>query len=245
MKKTHLNLTRIFQAIRKGKKFPLATRNYPSRGQTTTQDLYQTPLGKFFLKKPSLRNHKECQINMKDGTLSEREYWAYCLAAKLGLHVPPLWLVNRLTTIQVWLDYPDARTFATSQGKMTMKPENVFDCALFDWVTGQIDRHDANYLYNYVDREIILVDSAFSFLKFSGSIPDYLKYFEIGFPGELKRSLKTAMQSRFLNLNPSALSRLVPLKNKFEKEALQARFGQIQKVQCIQHIIDLYRGTQK
>ncbi len=245
MRQQPLTISEILNLIRKGKKFPLATRNYPSRGQTTTQDLYQTPKGKFFLKKPSKRNHEECQINIKDGTLSEREYWAYRLATEIGLHVPTLWLVNRQTTVQVWLDYPDARTFATSQGKMTMKAENVFNCALFDWVTGQIDRHDANYLYNYVDKEIILIDSAFSFLKYSGSIPDYLKYFEIGFPDELKRRLKTTIQSQLSHLKSSSLVRLIPLKNKLEKEALQHRLEQIQTVQCIQDIIHLYRGTKK
>lgn len=245
MRLSHLTLQQILAAIRKGKKFPLATRNYPSRGQTAVQDLYQTLKGKFFLKKPSKRNHDECQINMNDGTLAEREYWAYRLALEIRLPVPPLWLIKREATVQIWLDYPDARTFATSQGKMMMKATNVFDCALFDWITGQIDRHDANYLYNYVDQEIILIDSAFSFLKYSGSIPDYLKYFEIGFPEELKRTLKTKTQSQLFALRNSNLAKLVPLKSKQEKEALQYRLEQIRETRCIQDIICLYRGTKK
>lgn len=34
--------------IKNGQKLPFATENYPSRGQTTTQELYQTEQGKFY-----------------------------------------------------------------------------------------------------------------------------------------------------------------------------------------------------
>lgn len=232
----------ILKAIRLGIKLPLATKNYPSRGQTAVQALYQTSKGKFFLKKSSLQNHKHCQINPKSGTLAEREYWAYVLAQKIGLTVPKLWLVDQFTTVQVWLDYPDARTFATSQGKMELHSNDVYNCALFDWLTGQIDRHDANYLYNYVNQKIILIDSAHSFLKYEGSIPDYLKYFEIGFPKELAKPIITPIQKILKNLTKNKLYELVPLKEKDEEIALKARWEQTIKARCIQDIIDLYRG---
>ena len=232
----------ILKAIQSGIKLPLATKNYPSRGQTAVQELYQTSKGKFFRKKSSIQNHQHCQINPKNGTLAEREYWAYMLAQKIGLNVPRLWLAYQFTTVQVWLDYPDARTFATSQGKMELQADNVYNCALFDWLTGQIDRHDANYLYNYVDRKVILVDSAHSFLKYSGSIPDYLKYFEIGFSKELAKPITTLLHKTLKGLTEEKLNKLVPLKEHNEKIALKRRLEQTSEARCIQDIIDLYRG---
>jgi len=78
--------------IREGERLPLAVENYPSRGQTAVQELYQTREGKLFLKRVSERNHTECQINIDSGTLAEREFWAYRLARAIGLFVPMLWL---------------------------------------------------------------------------------------------------------------------------------------------------------
>lgn len=236
-----MQLSLIKKLLKKSLKLRLATQNYPSRGQTAIQDLYQTSKGKFFLKKSSKQNHIDCQIDIEAGTLAEREYWAYRLAKALGLEVPSLWLLESHTTIQIWLDYPDGRQYATSQGKLILKPENVFDCALFDWLTGQVDRHDANYLYDYVRQKIILIDSAHCFLKYSGSIPGYLKYYEIGYSSELKKSRKTQVWSNLDSLSGKRILNLAPLKSTEEQLALKNRLQQVQRIDSIQGIIDLYR----
>ncbi len=237
----HWSLKQIQLLLKRGAKLPLATQHYPSRGQTAVQELYQTSQGKFFLKRSSKQNHQDCQIDVKSGSIAEREYWAYCLARQIKLQVPELWLLDSMTTVQVWLDYPDVRQYSTFQGKLFLKSENVFDCALFDWLTGQVDRHDANYLYNYVDQEIILIDSAHCFLKYTGSIPDYLKYFEGSVPKELPRIQKTPTQSVIAKLSEKEILKLVPLNKVEEKAALLHRLGQLRKIQTLQEIIHLYR----
>ncbi len=235
------NVKKIQVLIEKGKELPLATQHYPSRGQTAIQKLYLTPKGKFFLKKTSKQNHIDCQVEINSGSIAQREYWAYCLAEKLKLNVPCLWLIDPMTSVQVWLDYPDARQYSTFQGKLVFKPENIFDCALFDWLTGQVDRHDANYLYNYVVQDIILIDSAHCFLKYTGSIPDYLKYFEGSFESELAVVRKTSTQSILSKISEKEVLKLVPLKLEEERSALVNRLKQLREVQTIQEIIQLYR----
>ena len=235
----------VRKLIKKGVKLPLATKNYPSRGQTAIQDLYQTPQGKLFLKRSSKQNHIDCRVLVDSGTLAEREYWSFCLAKDLGLSVPPMWLLDKFTTVQIWLNLPDAHQFATTRGKLDLIADDIFDCALFDWVTGQIDRHDANYLYDYVNRRIILIDSAHGFLKYSGSIPDYLRYFEIGFPRELKIKHSTSVLKKIRAFSRTHLLKVVPLRDDEERAALMSRFSQLEEVHSLEGIIALYRGGQK
>ncbi len=240
-----LKISQIKKLLKVSQKSPFATKNYPSRGQTAVQEIYQTSSGKLFLKKSSPRNHCECQIDPQTGSIAEREFWAFQLAHALQLNVPYLWLLDKNTTVQIWLDIPDARLFATSFGKLSLKAINVFECALFDWLTGQVDRHDANYLYDFVQQEIILIDSAHSFLKYEGSIPDYLKYFEIGFSKQLNGTLFSPFQERLKKLSTQQINKLVPLKNQEEKQALHQRWKQCKEVKSIQAIIDLYRGERR
>jgi hypothetical protein len=223
-------------------KLELATQNYPSRGQTTTQELYQTARGKLFLKRVSKRNHSDCQIAIEKGTLAEREYWAFLLARELGLRVPQLCILDEMTTVQSWFDIPDGRTYTTSQAAMKLKTPNVFDCAAFDWLTGQVDRHDANYLYDYVKEEIVLIDSAHSFLKYDGSLPDYLKIFEIAYPNEIRKRQNTAVKSKIMKLNFTKIQSIVPLKDPEEKSMLETRLDQIGRANTLHDIINLYRG---
>lgn len=222
---------------------PLATRNYPSRGQSAIQRLYQTPQGKIFFKRTSEQNHRDCHIDPTTGTLAEREWWAYRLAVHLGLRVPQLWLFDRLTTLQTWLDIPDGRTYSTYHGVIRLQTPNVFDCACFDWLTGQIDRHDANYLYDFVRAEIVLIDSAHSLLRYEGSIPDYLRLFEFGNSAQLRQPQTTRVHHRICRLTPRQLRSLVPLRQQSEIAALAQRAAQIQSVQTTADIIQLYRGS--
>lgn len=236
-----LSTSKIKALIKSGQRLPFATENYPSRGQTTVQELYQTTYGKLFLKKVSERNHDECQINIKSGTLAEREFWAYRLASAIGLFVPPLWLMDKFTTVQIWFDYPDGKTFKKSTGKMEFIVENIFDCVIFDWVTGQIDRHDANYLYNYKDKLVIPVDSAHSFLRFEGSLPDYLHLFEIGETKYLSKQIKSALKEKLTSMSDRVLQSLVPLRDSNEARALMDRKKVLSVVNTIQDVLNLFR----
>lgn len=168
-----------------------------------------------------------------------------CLAEKIGLKVPTLWLLDDSTTVQIWLNLPDAHVYGTTQGKMELVAEDVFNCSLFDWVTGQIDRHDANYLYDYVNERIILIDSAHSLLKYSGSIPDYLRYFEVGYPRELRSPRSTKISTSLTRLTQNELRRLLPLKQDDESTALELRFEQIKNVSTLHEVIRLYREAKR
>ncbi|GEM_PF-2853354 len=236
-----LSVATVRALLAKGKEQPVATTNYPSRGQTSVQKLYLTPRGKFFLKRSSEQNHLDCQIRMASGTLAERELWAYRLARHLGLSVPTVWLLDRRTTVQVWFDLPDARQYSTYHGVMQLDDANVFDCALFDWLSGQIDRHDANYLYNFVAGQIILIDSAHAFLQYEGSLPDYLRFSEATHQRTLTRTMRTPLRHRMATLTAHQLHRLVPLPQREERMALQHRLAQAQRVTCTQDLINLYR----
>lgn len=235
-------LTEISKLLKEGTQIPLAIKNYPSRGQTSIQELYQTKIGKIFLKRTSERNHKDTQVKKESGSLAEREYWSFCLARYIGLNVPVLKLLDIDTTVQTWLDYPDAHTFLSRQGRLTLKSENVFDCGLFDWITGQIDRHDANFLYNYNQDEIILVDSAHAFLKYEGGLPDYLSYFEISNPKDLELQIPSKVQKNILALSQNQLKKLIPLRNKEEWHALWERKEKLASIRSVQDILNLYRG---
>lgn len=233
----------VQRLISKGKKLPLATQNYPSRGQSAVQELYQTSEGKLFLKKVSARNHAECQIDPKTGTLAERESWACRFAFYLGIRVPELWLIDPNTTVQRWFDLPDARTYKTSQDRMFFKSSNIFECALFDWVTGQVDRHDANYLYDYAHDLIVPVDSSHCFLKYTGSMPDYLSYYEATKDRELAKPIPTPVKEKLKNLiGEGKVSSLVPLKEVHELEALMNRIHQAVRCSSVQDILLLYRS---
>lgn len=232
----------VRQWIRKGKKLALATQNYPSRGQTAVQELYQTKAGKLFLKRVSERNHRECQINPKDGTLAEREYWAFRLASFLKLKVPELVLLDSLTTVQIWFDLPDGRQYTTAQRPLELERENVFNCALFDWLTAQSDRHDANYLYDFVNQKIILIDSGHAFLKHSGSLPDYLRIFEVAYKEELNsKQNNLSLLNKIRNCSSKDLEKQVPLRNLQEKEALLIRQRQLKSISTLADLIQLYR----
>lgn len=239
--KSSFTSKQALQAIKKGGELELATHQFPSRGQTAKQRLFQTPLGKLFLKEVSSRNHRECQIDTKSGTLAEREFWAYRLALKIGLFMPELVLINQKTTVQSWLHYPDAHIFSTYQGRLELELSNVFECALFDWVTGQIDRHDANYLYNFNEKQIILIDSAHAFLKHGETLPDYLRLFEVGYSKQLNISCQTQVTQNLKNLNEKELKKIIPLGGEEEALALCERFSQIKKIQTINDILQLYR----
>jgi hypothetical protein len=235
----------IWTFIEKGIKLKLATDiTYPSRGQTATQELYVTEIGRFFLKRTTVQNNKNCRINMINGSLAEREFWAFCLAKELGLLVPELWLLDEHTTVQRWLDYPDASQCKNRQIALRFGLANVFDCALFDWLTGQIDRHDANYLYDY--EKIILIDSAHSFLKYSGSLPDYLYLFQIQQKEKLRLKINSNhVHRRMIKLSVTSLRKIVPLRESEEQQALEHRLKKIKTVDCLQDIIDLYKESKK
>lgn len=237
-----LTSQKVWSLIKEGKKLPFAIEHYPSRGQTSIQELYQTSEGKFFLKRVSERNHNECRINVKSGTLAEREYWAYKLANKIGLFVPALWLIDEFTTVQRWLDCPDGKTFKKSTGRMELIAKNIFECVLFDWVTGQVDRHDANYLYDFRNGLIIPVDSAHGFLKFDGAMPDYLHLFEISEPKQLSRKIKSDIRQTLGKITEGTLSKLVPLRELDEMSAFIARKNVISEAGCISDLLDLYRS---
>lgn len=220
---------------------PLAMRHYPSRGQSAIQKIYLTKSGKIFLKKTSDRNIRDCQINKDSATLAEREYWAWRLANHLGLDLPWMVLIDVHTTVQNWLDYPDANLFKSLHGRLILNSQDVFDHCLFDWLTGQQDRHDANYLYNQSQKKIILVDSAFSFLKHDGSMPDYLSYHEASSTEDLKTNLKTSFLKKITVLSRSKLRSLVPLRDPLESDALWTRKQRLESVICLQDVLDLYR----
>ena len=112
LERMKLTLKSVQGAIKKGGKVPFAIQHYSSKGQTAVQELYHTSLGKFFLKRVSDRNHSDCQINVQSGTLAEREFWAYRIAHKIGLEVPQLFLFDKSTTVQIWLDIPDMSIWA-------------------------------------------------------------------------------------------------------------------------------------
>ncbi len=234
------NKHEIQNLIKTGQELSLAIDHYPSRGQTTTQKLYHTKKGKLFLKKVSLRNHKECQINVDSGTLAEREFWAYQLADDLRLSVPQMILLDSCTTVQAWLDLPDAHHFITDQGPLDLDSQNVFECACFDWLTGQIDRHDANYLYDFINKKIILIDSAHAFLQYDGSLPHYLQIFESSSPHKLGAAQNTGIIGQILSIQ-NRLTKLVPLRASAEREALKRRLQQLLGVKSIGDIITLYR----
>lgn len=218
-------------------------RHYPSRGQSAVQEIFQTKIGKLFLKKTSERNLIECQINKHSGTLAEREYWATNIATSIGLTMPKLWLLDKNTTVQNWINWPDANLFKSRYGRLTLHRQDVFNHSLFDWLTGQIDRHDANYLYNFSGENIILIDSAFSFLKYDGSMPEYLGYFEAASPNELKAPVDLGILKNILDLSPQALAQLAPLRGKEERDALFHRQQALHPVKCLQDILHLYRRT--
>lgn len=221
---------------------PLAMSHYPSRGQSFRQEVYQTKLGKIFVKEVSAKNHRDCQISPQTGSIAEREFWACALAQYLEVPTPPLWLIDKMTTAQEWLDFPDAHSYVTTLGKMNLQMQNIFDCALFDWLTAQQDRHDANYLYDYAAGLIVLIDSAHGFLRYDGSLPDYLKIYEMAYPRYLAVKNETKTKEKVKSLTVEKLKKLVPLRDKDEVGALARRLLQLNGVSCIADIINLYRG---
>lgn len=231
----------IKSLIQTGRKLSIAIEHYPSRGQTATQELYQTDAGKLFLKRVSDRNHKECQINVRSGTLAEREFWSFKLANAIGLFVPALWLLDEMTTVQMWLEHPDGRSFKKSSGKMEFTSKNVFECALFDWVTGQVDRHDANYLYDYTKKLIVPVDSAHGFLKYEGALPDYLHLYEVGEPAKLSGKIVSEIKAKLDSLSDRQMKNIVQLRNADEMDAILMRKKQIADVKNLIVLLKLYR----
>ncbi|OGQ22026.1 MAG: hypothetical protein A3I05_01270 [Deltaproteobacteria bacterium RIFCSPLOWO2_02_FULL_44_10] len=236
------NPQKLKQLLEMSEELPLAVQNYPSRGQTSIQKLYQTKYGKLFLKKVSDRNHQECRINVKSGTLAERESWAHQLASALGLNTPRMMLLDSLTTVQYWLDIPDAHHFITDQGPLTFDSQNVFECACFDWLTGQIDRHDANYLYDFVHQKIILIDSAHAFLEWDGSLPHYLQIFEASSLGAVSEKQYVPFLDK-IGTVISKLQELVPLRSIAEQDALHRRAHRLLNIKSIFDVIKFYRKS--
>ena len=242
MKQVLLNKSHVQKLIHEGQEQPLATKNYPSRGQTAVQKLYQTEAGKLFFKQVSERNHRDCQIDVQSGTLAEREYWAFLLAKEIGLHVPELILLDEMTTVQCWLPYPYAHQYATYEGPLIYRARNIFHCALFDWLTGQVDRHNANYLYDFTEQQIILIDSAHAFLKQDGGLPAYLEFFESIHPNELSKVQRTSVFSSIKKLTQKHIRSFVKLRDESEAQALLTRHRQLMSVKSLADVIALYRG---
>lgn len=245
MKKSAQKITPAFlkNLLKKSAPQTLAMRHYPSRGQSAIQEIYQTKIGRLFLKQTSERNLIECQINKYSGTLAEREYWAANIAMVMGITMPIIWLLDKNTTVQNWINWPDANLFKSRYGRLTLHRQDVFNHALFDWTTGQIDRHDANYLYNFSNEHITLIDSAFSFLKYDGSMPEYLSYFEASSPNELKAPVDLTILKDTLHISPKTLIQLAPLRGREERFALLQRQQSLIPVKCLQDILNLYRRT--
>lgn len=220
----------------------LAMQHYPSRGQTSVQEIYRTHRGTIFLKRTSERNLRDCAIDKSSATLAEREYWCFRLAHLVGLRVPDLRLIDPHTTVQEWLDLPDAHHFASSQGKLTFSQEDVFTCALFDWVTGQSDRHDANYLYDFVKQRIVLVDSAHSLLRHGPSLPDYLRIFEAAAQDKLDHPIQSQVASNIKKLRDTQLRRLAPLRSVDERLALKTRCDQAREIVTLRALLQLFRS---
>lgn len=231
----------LLRLIDKAAEQPLAMSHYPSRGQSAIQKVYITKIGKIFFKKTSERNTRDCQINKNSASLAEREFWAWRLGNHLNLKMPWLVLLDDNTTAQNWLDYPDASLFKSLRGRLVLNAQNTFDHALLDWITGQQDRHDANYLYNPSENKIILIDNAFSFLKHDGSMPDYLSYFEASSPNELSTPINKNLLNRILKIPQTKLKRLIPLRDPEEFKALLIRRRRLKTVQCLQDLLNLYR----
>lgn len=232
----------IRRLLEQGSKLPFAIDHYPSRGQTAVQDLYQTAIGKLFYKQVSDRNHQECRIDVASGTMAEREFWAFQLANGIGLAIPQMTLLDDRTTVQEWLDIPDAHTFTTNVGPCQFDIQNIFECALFDWLSGQIDRHDANYLYDFVNQKIVLIDSGFAFQKYDGSLPDYLKMAEIALASEFGKPITSPILDSIIQLHVAQLKEWVPLRGVDEQAALVRRHNQLKKTKTLKDIVELYRS---
>jgi hypothetical protein len=130
-------------------------------------------------------------------------------------------------------------------GVMELESVNVFECAVFDWLTGQIDRHDANYLYDFKNRKIIPIDSAHAFLRYEGSLPDYLHLFEVGNSRELSKKIVSQSHLQLKVIDNVEILKLVPLRNEEERNALLKRKGQLSEVNSIQDVLNLYRSSKK
>jgi hypothetical protein len=89
---------------------------------------------------------------------------------------------------------------------------------------------------------IIPVDSAHGFLKYEGSLPDYLHLFEIGSPAILKRRISTPTQKRLGELSEDNLKKIVPLRNADEANAFAYRKRALDGMNTIQDLLDLYRS---
>lgn len=110
----------VLKIIKKSPVSKQAVAHFPSRGQTTTQQIYHTKHGKLFLKRTSDRNHRDCQIDPQAASLAEREFWCYRFAHKIGLACPELILLDEHTTVQRWWPYPDAHIYTTRFGPLVL-----------------------------------------------------------------------------------------------------------------------------
>lgn len=101
-------------------------------------------------------------------------------------------------------------------------------------------RHEAKYLYDYPNQQIILIDSAHSFLKESGFLPHYLQLFERPYGDKMENKIDTTLIRRLEKIK-NKLSDLVPLRSEKEFKSLCKRFEQIQNIKNIKEIYKLYR----
>lgn len=231
----------LLKLIETTKPQALSMAHYPSRGQSARQELYTHKTSRIFVKGVSKKNHEYCKIDMSDGTIAEREFWAYRIANHLKLNIPELGLVDKMTTAQEWLDYPDASTHTSRIGALELEAKNIYECGLFDWITGQQDRHNANYLYDLSSKQIILIDSAASFSKNSPSLPDYLEKFELGYSKDLQRKITTSLQQSMQITPQKTWFKLAPLRSAQEREAFLKRLQKINSIQTIGNLIQLFR----
>ena len=89
------------------------------------------------------------------------------------------------------------------------------------------------------------MDSAFAFLKYEGSLPDYLHLFEIGNEVDLPKKQVSAIKTAIQSMTTEEIAKTVPLRDEDELRALFKRKGDLESVHTIKDIIELYRGAKR
>jgi len=107
------------------------------------------PDGSFAIFKPLVGETIDWGNMIPDGTYSSREACTYQIAKILGFSfsVPPTTILpdergeRPLGTVQKWVDGE-----VGCRSDLEFDTQELFEAAAFDYVIGQIDRHDGNYL---------------------------------------------------------------------------------------------------